>query len=424
MKVLWFTGIPMPEMLGRVNAEHAAGCGWIIALRERLAELPDVELSVACIAPGLQDKTIRGDHGVTFHTLSQQPSWRHISPLGYDADRRLLDRCASFIEKISPDIVHVHGTERFHGLLGARGLCRAPVVISLQGLIHQVMKPRNFFGSTPWTHILEIGRPAHLPRDFARLLRYVQARAAVKRELEILRGNHWFMGRTLWDRACVEAINRDAAYFHVPELLRSEYYDAKWDIARCQRHRIVFTNANMLYRGTEVLVEALTILKHDFDDVTLAVAGVDAHRGYGHKMLCTARRFGIEGSIEMLGSINARKMVDELCRSHVFAIASFVENSPNSLCEAQLVGMPCVASYAGGIPSLVDEGATGFLFPPGDAAVLAKRIKDIFLNDDLARTLGENARRVALQRHDPAAVTACVLDTYRAVIAESKLSKN
>ncbi|MCD4726143.1 MAG: glycosyltransferase family 4 protein, partial [Pirellulales bacterium] len=306
----------------------------------------------------------------------------------------------------------------FYGLLGARELCRAPVVISIQGLLHQIAKPRAFFGDTPWRNIMEICRPAHLPRDLVRLLRYVQFRAAAKRELEILRGNRWFMGRTSWDRACLEAVNRNAKYFHVPELLRSEFYAAQWDVARCRRHRIIFTNANAFYRGTEVLLEAMAILKREFKDVTLTIAGADRRKSYGHKLMRTASRLGIGDSVQTLDYINARQMVDQLCSAHVYAIASFAENSPNSLCEAQLVGMPCVASYVGGIPSLVEEGVTGLLFAPGDAAVLARRIKDIFLDDALAQALGTNARQTALRRHDPVSVTNCVLETYRAVIAD------
>ena len=64
-------------------------------------------------------------------------------------------------------------------------------------------------------------------------------------------------------------------------------------------------------------------------------------------------------------------MTRELRRAHVFAISSYIENSPNSLCEAMQAGMPCVATYAGGIPSLVEDGRTGLLFPPGDAPLLA-----------------------------------------------------
>ncbi len=419
MKVLWFTGIPMPEMLGQSNAEHASGGTWMIALLEQLAKSPDIELAVACAAPELRDETFRGAGGVSFHSISQNPLRRYISLCGLNDDKRLLDVCARLVAEISPDIVHVHGSERFYGLLGARGLCNVPVVTSIQGLVHQIAKPRAYFGVTPWRDILGICCPAHLLRDIGRLMAYLQFRGAMAtRELEILRGNRWFMGRTLWDRACLEAVNPSAKYFHAPRLLRSEFYETPWDITRCQRHRIVFTNANTFYRGTEVLLEATAILKRDFEDVTLAVAGGGERSPWGKKLIQNARRSGIEGSVQLLGYINARQMVDELRRSHVYAIASLAENSPNSLCEAQLVGLPCIASYVGGIPSLVDEGITGFLFPPGDAAVLARRIKDVFLDDDLARTLSEGARQVALRRHDPALVTARVIETYRAVIAD------
>ncbi len=419
MKVLWFTNIPLPEMLGQSSTEHAITGGWIIALLERLAKTPDVEVAVVCAFPGLQEGTFCGANGVSYHTIRQKPSWRYVSPRGPDSDKRLPDACARLVAELSPDIVHIHGSERFYGLLGARQLCNVPIVISIQGLIHQIVKPRTHFGVTRWRDIVGVFRPADWYEDLGRLLLYVQSRAAAKRELELLRGNHWFMGRTLWDRAWLEAVNPTATYFHVPELLRSAFYGgAPWDVASCERHRIIFTNANTYYRGTEVLLEAMAILKQEFADVTLAIGGGNNCGSTARRVMRVARRFGVEGAMQFLGRLNAGQMVDELRRAHVYAIPSLAENSPNSLCEAQLVGLPCAASYVGGIPSLVDDGVTGFLFPPGDAAVLARRIKEVFLSDDLARRLGENARRVALQRHDPAAVTACVLDTYRTVITQ------
>jgi glycosyltransferase involved in cell wall biosynthesis len=114
-------------------------------------------------------------------------------------------------------------------------------------------------------------------------------------------------------------------------------------------------------------------------------------------------------------------MAGKLCKSHVFAISSYIENSPNSLCEAMLVGMPCAASYAGGIPSLVEEGKTGLFFPPGDAAVLAGKIRQIFLDDDLAVRLGSQARLEAMKRHSPEQVVNQLLTAYRKVIANHSM---
>ena len=70
-------------------------------------------------------------------------------------------------------------------------------------------------------------------------------------------------------------------------------------------------------------------------------------------------------------------MARELTRSHAFVISSYIENSPNSLAEAMLVGMPCVASFVGGIPSMVDDGRTGLLYPVDDVALLAAQIRQV-----------------------------------------------
>ena len=115
-------------------------------------------------------------------------------------------------------------------------------------------------------------------------------------------------------------------------------------------------------------------------------------------------------------------MASELCRSHVFAISSYIENSPNSLCEAMQVGLPCVASYAGGIPSLVEQRRTGLLFPVGDAPLLADSIMRIFRDDGLACRLGAAARAEASERHAPERVLSQLLDAYNNVIGHDKES--
>ena len=117
----------------------------------------------------------------------------------------------------------------------------------------------------------------------------------------------------------------------------------------------------------------------------------------------------------ILATQSARK--DIAFEFGVFTITSYIENSPNSLAEAMLSGLPCVASYVGGIPSMVDGGLTGLLYPVEEVPVLADRIRRIFLDDQLAMQLGENARRIALERHDPAAVVDQLLAAYNKICA-------
>jgi len=104
---------------------------------------------------------------------------------------------------------------------------------------------------------------------------------------------------------------------------------------------------------------------------------------------------------------------------HVFAIASYIENSPNSLCEAMTVGLPCVATYTGGIPSLVADGQTGLLFPPGDAPLLADHIMRIFRDDNFASRLSRAARAEASHRHAPERVICQLLTAYKDVLSNT-----
>jgi len=83
------------------------------------------------------------------------------------------------------------------------------------------------------------------------------------------------------------------------------------------------------------------------------------------------------------------------------------------------VGLPCVGSYAGGIPSLMEHERTGLLFPPGDAPLLAASIMRIFRDDDLAGRLGRAAKAEASVRHEPDRVISQLLDAYKSVTGDT-----
>jgi glycosyltransferase involved in cell wall biosynthesis len=114
-------------------------------------------------------------------------------------------------------------------------------------------------------------------------------------------------------------------------------------------------------------------------------------------------------------------MVKQYAAAHVFVCPSIIENSPNSVGEAQLVGTPCVASYVGGTMDMVKDGETGFLYRFEEISLLAKQICQIFSNDELAISLSENAHRAALMRHDKLKNATQLNSIYKQIINESIL---
>lgn len=71
---------------------------------------------------------------------------------------------------------------------------------------------------------------------------------------------------------------------------------------------------------------------------------------------------GMEEKVIFLGKMNAGQMRDRYLKSSLFLCPSALENSPNSLGEAMLLGMPCVCAAVGGIPDIFTEGEDGILY--------------------------------------------------------------
>lgn len=423
MKVLWFTNIPMPKMMETDASKHAGTGGWMMSLLDKLAVRDDIELSVCCVSPILSNSGKISKDGIKYFSISQGKRRRIFCYRNLDNNSKYLDKCLKVVQKINPDVIHVHGTERFYGLLAKKHETSVPIVISLQGLLHIYCRWRYYFGMSTLTDIFACHRLLHLLRGLGPMVSYFKCHKSAQRELEILKNNQWFMGRTDWARTHLLAVNPCARYFDVPEPMRPSFYNTKWSIKSCKRYRIIFTNARSFVRGVETLLKAGMILKRQFPNIKLALAGGAENGPYGKRLKMHINSMDLNNNVEFLGMLDEQKMTRALCDSHVFAITSLLENSPNSLCEAQLVGMPCVASYTGGIPSLVDEGCTGLLFQPGDEAMLAARIREIFINDDLAKSLGHHARKTALVRHNPSQVTQTVLSVYETVIQECQMKK-
>lgn len=113
--------------------------------------------------------------------------------------------------------------------------------------------------------------------------------------------------------------------------------------------------------------------------------------------------------------IDAERMVEQYRLANVFVCPSSIENSPNSLGEAQLIGCPVVASYVGGVPDMVENGRTGLLYRFEETEMLAAAICRIFGNDDLAKSLSKNGIDVAKERYDGIKNATRMMEIYNSI---------
>ena len=142
-------------------------------------------------------------------------------------------------------------------------------------------------------------------------------------------------------------------------------------------------------------------------------------RMFPYKLYCKrlAAQLGVADALHYTGPLDAAAMRQAYLEADVFLLPSSCENSPNSLGEAMLLGMPCVASNAGGIPDMLAAGREGLLYGESqDANALARCLLQVLTAPDGGTALGQAARARALHTHDAAANAAALVGIYETIL--------
>jgi glycosyltransferase involved in cell wall biosynthesis len=100
-------------------------------------------------------------------------------------------------------------------------------------------------------------------------------------------------------------------------------------------------------------------------------------------------------------------------------LPSRVEGLPLALLEAMLAGKPVVATAVGGVPDVIDSGATGVLVAPRDAGALADAIERLAASPELRARLASAACQQAQQHHSEAAYVSALAALYDELLAGS-----
>jgi glycosyltransferase involved in cell wall biosynthesis len=136
--------------------------------------------------------------------------------------------------------------------------------------------------------------------------------------------------------------------------------------------------------------------------------------GSGRLERAVRARTAAEGlPVDVLGPLPPSEVAAELRAAAVAVLpALWWENCPMAVLEAAAQGVPVVASAVGGVPELVDDGRTGLLVPPGDAAALAGALTRLLSDPAEAGRMGRAGWARVRARHDPAAHVAALQEVY------------
>lgn len=420
MKILWTVNLIPTELANELGIQTVVLGGWVESMAARLRRKPDIQLAIACKTdlPLSFDKTL---DNIRYFSLSYTPR---------TPSRELEKRCEEIVNAFSPDLIQIEGTEFPHAraMLLAGKKKNIPTVASMQGILNGQYQYQC--GQLPIDDMMFSKSLTNIFSAWILHLRKTRWYAPrMKPEKEIIRQADYILGRTTWDRAHTYEINPSAKYYSCNRNLREPFYQAAWDMRKVERHTIYVGNGYYALKGLHYVVQALPELIRECPDVKVYVAGAEPFRandrraffkkGYGAYLQKLIHDLGVGGHIAFTGPLKAVQVAEKLTRVHAYVLCSAVENSPNTLGEAMLVGTPCVAAYVGGVPDMATDGQEALFYRNDDPALLAWQIKRIFDDDSLALTLSENAKKRAAVTHDPEKNAEKLFQVYCEIIKQN-----
>ena len=412
--MLWFTNTP--SLASAKFSARSYGGGWIESLESMLKKDTAIELGIGFFSNS--PVSAFSEENVSYFPIcnaaSRVKQWyfRAVGsyPIGEDVESML-----EIIRQFKPDIIHIHGTEFHFGLIYK--YVRIPIVISIQGNISACIE--KYFGSIPAFEYLKLLRLKDLYSFYNPIFSYRNFRKKSPNELEILENAKYIIGRTAWDNCIASVLAQKAEYFHVSEILRHPFYKARWEKSRLKSIVLTTTLSDAPYKGIELILKATILLKKRGIDFIWNIVGVNE----SSTVVKAALRhldFEPSPSIVFHGQKNVDDLISVLLDSDVYVQVSHIENSANSLCEAMLLGMPCIASDTGGTSSIIEQNISGILFNSGDSMLLTKAIIHLRNNYELGVEMGARAREIAGLRHDPLLVIADTKKVYNHILENDR----
>lgn len=381
-----------------------------------LAYMSDDKRDVKVISDGIEYYAVHGKMGLG------------ISDEEWDITRKELLR---IIDEFNPDVIHCFGAEWPYGRIAE--YTDVPVVIHVMGFLQAyyeslevaygitVVPTYNRKPLSQFIHKIITPNQIKFEQELIDSTRkdIEHYNRTKESELSVMKSNRFFMGRTGWDKNIVRYYSPEAKYFHVDEAVKPSVYAAagQWRFQAGEKLRLFSLSLADNRKGNEIILRTAKILKNliglDFEWVVAGASdcfpAAESRCGINHN----------DVNVNLIGRIGTSRIIKEMTKARLSVHPSLIDNSPHSICEAQLIGCPIIASNVGGVPQLIEDGVTGWLYPYNEPHTLAFLIANIWSDEKLLTSVSQREVEVSLRRHDPETIANDLISSYTLMIEES-----
>lgn len=294
------------------------------------------------------------------------------------------------LRELNPDLVHGQGTERYCGLAAAfSGYAN---IITVHGNMRTLRKA--------------LGAKWFSFHGLASLLESITLRIT-------------------WGVVCLTTYTKERVselarhIWLIPNAVNSQFFELDRKINGAPT---IFCAANIDVRKNQNQLIRVFDQIETRDSLQLVFAGrLDATDPYAAEFLrlCAERSW-----CHYCGSLNTIELQAVLRQAAILVLPSLEDNCPMVILEAMAVGVPVAASNLGGIPELIEDGATGVLFDPAKESEMKDKIEGLLSDPLRAERLSNAAKSKALREYTPQRIAARHLDVYRSVLSQRSPKRN
>lgn len=373
-----------PAGADRVDGGVAGVAKYLV---DEIVKQPNIKLSI--IVPKAATKKIACEQweGFNIYRVGKKRLLSFIPGTVYDifTGKRQIK---SLLRQINPDIVHFQNDT----FLAAN--CRHPHVLTIHGIVERDAMWDIRWGPLRWAKWLllklteEYGR-RRMPNVIL-ISEYVRKFLPKK---NIVRKT-WLINNPIAD----------------------SYFNINW---QCEPGRIFCCSRVRPLKNILGMIKAFAIVAKKFPNAQLRIAGT-AEPVYLKVCELEIKVNNLHRSprrVHFLGNLSVDEVQSELSKANCLTVPSFQENAPLSIAEAMAVGVPVVGARVGGIPEMVEDGKTGFLVNPYDINDIAEAVLKVLSDQNLARSMSQRAKEIAIRRFMASAVCEKTLQVYNEILS-------
>lgn len=394
MKILWVVNKLTGKLHLQETGKKATGGLWLEAMIASAKEDKDVEIIIVNIM-NISNIRVLDDGNIHYYSIPGKPNENY--DYNSSETRKYWNE---IIKKEQPDVIELWGTEMPIGLAALNEAKNIPAVVYVQGILESV--GRYYLAGMTSSEI----RKACTLRDLltGKTIHKIQANYLKRSQYEIAIINKAknIIIENRWAEAYYKKVCSSVQVHWCPLCISQEFEKERWTTKKRISYTVMCSAANYPIKGLHMLLKALAIVKVKYPQVKLTIPGTVLRKhtdwksllkqnGY-EKFICNLiTELDLNNSVHYAGRLTAAEMAKKMSESHCFVMCSAIENHSSTLKEAMTVGVPCIASYVGGVPEYAINEENSLLYRFEDYEMLAQNIIRLFESESLCEKISNKS---------------------------------